>query len=228
MEQISEQILLVDDDPETMKLHSLLLRKAGFKVQSFLNSQEALSFLKFTQKNISLIISDISMPNFNGIEFLKKVKNIKDYHSLPFIYISAVDKKETILKAYENGALCYILKPVDADILRAQVISLVAHFRILSFKNRILLEGSHKKYSIEEILAWCETEKLHGFVSIRYAGDEALIKYKKGNLEQISFKNLTGAEAFEAFRSWSRFQFCIVSGEYNKEVLQDYLNNQQN
>jgi two-component system chemotaxis response regulator CheY len=77
MEQISEQILLVDDDPETMKLHSLLLRKVGFKVQSFLNSQEALSFLKFTQKNISLIISDISMPNFNGIEFLGQIKTSK-------------------------------------------------------------------------------------------------------------------------------------------------------
>jgi len=55
-------ILLIDDDPSTLQMYTFLLRKEDLYVHEFLSALDALAFLKFTDKFIELIISDLNMP----------------------------------------------------------------------------------------------------------------------------------------------------------------------
>ena len=106
-------ILLVDDEAQTLQLISSILQVGGYRLHTFLNAQDALSFLKFTDKTIHLIIADVNMPYMNGVSFLKRVKLLSKFRTTPFLFLSAIGDRKIQLQAYKEGAIDYIEKPVD-------------------------------------------------------------------------------------------------------------------
>ncbi|PCJ60548.1 MAG: two-component system response regulator [Planctomycetota bacterium] len=70
---------------------------------------------------VNLILSDLHMPNINGIEFLKVMKNHPQYKDIPVIMITTDGSKRQVLNAIKNGAKDYIFKPFQTDELLMKV-----------------------------------------------------------------------------------------------------------
>lgn len=113
------KILIVDDDPVVLSQLKMLFEKLTAIVLTAKDGIEALEVLN-NNKTIDLIVTDIHMPNLDGISFLTKTKDINN--ELDFILISSSTQSEHFLKAIENNVLAFILKPVDMKELVNRIV----------------------------------------------------------------------------------------------------------
>jgi DNA-binding NtrC family response regulator len=111
----SKRILVVDDEENARYGLSKLLTNEGFMVDSVSNGFEALNYLR--QQEVNLIVTDINMPEMNGITFLKELnKNFPNSH---VIMITAYGGVESYIEAMNLGAFEYINKPVKIEELKS-------------------------------------------------------------------------------------------------------------
>lgn len=110
-----KRILVVDDEENTRIGLSKLLSQEGFEVESAANGNDALDLLR--QHKINLVISDINMPDMNGLVFLRELS--RKYPSTSVIMITAYGGVESYLEAMNLGAYEYLHKPVRLEELRS-------------------------------------------------------------------------------------------------------------
>ncbi len=127
-------ILLVDDRPENLFSLKSILELHSFPVDTALSGEEALK--KSLKNSYSLIILDVQMPGMDGFEVAEFLAGNKSTMDIPLIFLSAVNtEKKFITKGYSSGAIDYITKPIDQDILLLKVKT----FHRLYEQNRELL-----------------------------------------------------------------------------------------
>ncbi|WP_423149240.1 ATP-binding protein [Rubrolithibacter danxiaensis] len=113
-------ILIVDDKPENIFSLKKLLELNGFEVDAALSGEEALK--KILKSKYALIILDVQMPGMDGFEVAEAISGYSKTKDVPVIFLSAVNtEKKFVTKGYFSGALDYITKPVDPDILLLKV-----------------------------------------------------------------------------------------------------------
>ena len=110
-----KRILVVDDEENTRIGLSKLLSQEGFEVESAANGNDALDLL--SQHKINLVISDINMPDMNGLVFLRELS--RKFPSTSVIMITAYGGVESYLEAMNLGAYEYLHKPVRLEELRS-------------------------------------------------------------------------------------------------------------
>ena len=114
MKQAHNRILVVDDEENARVALSKILTHDGYEVASAGNGVEALSFLR--SKDVELIITDLNMPEMNGLSFLRELNRIHPASNV--IMITAYGEVESYLEAMTLGAFEYINKPVKYDELK--------------------------------------------------------------------------------------------------------------
>lgn len=110
-----KRILVVDDEENARLGLSKLLSNEGFLVDCVSNGFEALNYLR--QQEVNLIVTDINMPEMNGITFLKELN--KNFPSSNVIMITAHGGVESYIEAMNLGAFEYINKPVKIEELKS-------------------------------------------------------------------------------------------------------------
>lgn len=125
-----ETILIVEDDAEirTYLQHELSSR---YKIIACSNGKEALELLTKNGNNIDVIISDVMMPELDGIELTRKIKQNLNLNHIPIILLTAKTRDEDLIKGLETGADSYLTKPFNIKILRSKVDNLVKNNRRL-------------------------------------------------------------------------------------------------
>ncbi|MEA2008036.1 MAG: response regulator [Chloroflexota bacterium] len=114
-----KMLLLVEDNLVLRGALKEILSMEGFSVFAASNGLEALSIMEVVLPD--LIISDISMPQMNGEEFFKAVRNRSEWIAIPFIFLTAHGDEEAILTGRSLGAEDYLVKPINQDELMATV-----------------------------------------------------------------------------------------------------------
>ncbi|SKA82255.1 two-component system, unclassified family, sensor histidine kinase and response regulator [Prosthecobacter debontii] len=113
-------VMVVDDQPQNVKLVSELLTVAmGYQVLKATSGQEALSLLKKTLPD--LILLDVLMPEQDGVETCKIIKEKPEFADIPIIFLSAADDKNLIVQALESGGVDYVTKPFSRAELLTRV-----------------------------------------------------------------------------------------------------------
>ncbi len=112
-----KKILVVDDESRIRKLIKDYLRRSGYEVIEASDGEEALEIF-YKTKDISLIILDVMMPNLDGWEVLKE---IRESSKVPIIMLTAKSEEEDELNGYSLGADEYVLKPFSPKVLVARV-----------------------------------------------------------------------------------------------------------
>jgi len=105
-------VLVVDDDPGLLKLTEVSLEGAGYSVLTFDNPCDALEELNEGLRP-DVIISDVSMPPMDGFDFYKQVRIITELHSVPFLFLTALEDRRSIRRGMTLGADDYLTKPFD-------------------------------------------------------------------------------------------------------------------
>ncbi len=104
-------VLIVDDQIETVQTLATLLEHYGYWVTCALNGQDALKRLDTRQPD--LILLDLIMPEMDGHELCERIKSKTDFQDIPILFLTASRDEEHILKAFEKGAIDYVMKPFN-------------------------------------------------------------------------------------------------------------------
>jgi cellulose synthase/poly-beta-1,6-N-acetylglucosamine synthase-like glycosyltransferase/CheY-like chemotaxis protein len=116
---IQGSILMVDDDPSILQFVSLSLQKEGYEVATATDGKEAL--LKIEEAIPDLIISDVNMPEMDGLTLLKLLRSMKDTNSIPVILLTTRNSTSDIVTGLQLGADDYLPKPFKIEELLARV-----------------------------------------------------------------------------------------------------------
>ena len=113
-------ILVVDDYKTMVRIVRNLLNQLGFQDVDEANDG-ATALTKLRARRFGLVISDWAMEPMNGLELLQQVRADPDLKTLPFIMITAENRKERVAKAEQAGANGYIVKPFTAETLNDRI-----------------------------------------------------------------------------------------------------------
>ena len=121
-----ERILFVDDEEQIRKLLSTWLTRHGYEVTVANDGWEALKAIR--TKAPDLVITDVNMPNMNGLELTRRMRADHRTARIPVIMLSARKQADDVLTGYAEGADEYIPKPVEMAVLAAKVEVLIRRF----------------------------------------------------------------------------------------------------
>ena len=132
-------ILIIDDDENAIKLLKVMLKSENYNLISALRGEEGLKIVADTLPD--LILLDVLMPEMDGFEVCRRLKQEQKTRIIPVVMITALKEKEYCLKALEEGADDFLSKPVDKNELLARIKSLL---RIRTYHNA--LQESEERY----------------------------------------------------------------------------------
>ncbi len=111
-------VLLVDDEPNILKVSQLTLQSKGIRDVIALDDSRGLLAL-LARQEVGVIVLDLFMPHLSGLDLLPKIN--RDYPHIPIIVMTAVDATQTAVDCMKAGAFDYLVKPVDSSRLVATV-----------------------------------------------------------------------------------------------------------
>ncbi|PSB05094.1 response regulator transcription factor [Merismopedia glauca] len=120
---MSARLLLVDDEPGLREAVQAYLEDSGFTVDVASNARDAWEILQ--QRSPELVISDLMMPQVDGYQFLKQMREDPRFKALPVIFLTARGMKSDRIQGYQAGCDAYIPKPFEPDELVAIVENLL-------------------------------------------------------------------------------------------------------
>ena len=113
---MSAKVLVVDDEPEVVRLLEVILKRAGYSVAKAYNGKECLSLL--ARENPDVILLDIMMPGMSGLEVMGALRTIYKAMTMPpVILLTAKGGMESMIEGLQAGAYKYLVKPTSREKL---------------------------------------------------------------------------------------------------------------
>jgi two-component system chemotaxis response regulator CheY len=116
---MGKKILIVDDSESIREVVSFTLENAGHEVQKAVDGDDALTYLD--GKAYDLIITDLHMPNKNGIELIREVRKLEAYKFIPILFLTTESQTAKKKEAKDAGATGWIVKPFVPEKLLAAI-----------------------------------------------------------------------------------------------------------
>jgi two-component system chemotaxis response regulator CheY len=120
---MAKTILVVDDSASLRQVVSIALKGGGYDVIEACDGKDALN--KLTGQKIHLIISDVNMPNMDGIAFVKAVKQLPNYKFTPINLLTTESQEDKKMEGQAAGAKAWVVKPFKPEQMLAAVAKLV-------------------------------------------------------------------------------------------------------
>lgn len=120
---MAKTVLVVDDSASLRQVVSIALKGAGYEVLEGCDGKDALS--KLTGQKVHLIISDVNMPNMDGITFVKEVKKLANYKFTPIIMLTTESQEGKKAEGQEAGAKAWVVKPFKPETMLLAVSKLI-------------------------------------------------------------------------------------------------------
>lgn len=152
-ETLKGDILIVDDIPENLELLFQILIEYNYEVRRVLNGNQALRVTQIEPPD--LILLDIKMPEIDGYEVCRQLKNNEKTKHIPVIFLSALNESFDKVKAFQVGGVDYITKPFNIPEVLARVenqLQRIQTKKILEEKNKTLISINQKLESQKQEL----------------------------------------------------------------------------
>lgn len=215
-----KQTLLIIDDDNEIRHYLVSIFSEQYKI---LQAETGLTGLKIAKDQLpDLVISDIVMPDMDGLDLCKSLKEDSAFSHIPVILLTGTSSDEIQLKGIKNGADDYIKKPFDKDILIARVTAILKRKNILQqyFFNEITLGSAKYKVSpeykefIEKCMLIIEDRLLDDNFSIKVLAQE--IGMSHSNLyKKIRVVSGQSVNSFIRFVRLKRAAELLISTEMN-------------
>ena len=118
-------IMIVDDFTMIRRVIKKVLKEIGFT--NIIEADDGTSALEEIKKNkIDLILSDWDMPNMDGLELLKAIRDSEGYKDVPFIMVTSEGQKHHVIEAVQEKVSSYIVKPFNPEELKDKMLKVLA------------------------------------------------------------------------------------------------------
>jgi two-component system chemotaxis response regulator CheY len=119
-------VLIVDDSAAIRKILQRVLRQTDLQIGEILEAGDGKEALQILEKpGIGLILSDINMPNMDGLQFLSELKSKQEWKAVPIIMITTEGSHNKVLEAVNLGAAGYVRKPFTAEQIKEKLVGLI-------------------------------------------------------------------------------------------------------
>ncbi len=152
--------LVVEDNLSTLTMIGHMLASIGYQnIVTARNGKEGWEKIQSSETGVDIVLSDMLMPEEDGLQLLQRIRNSKEYWHLPFIMITCVDDMDRIMSVTEEHIDAYLVKPVTEAVLRQKIYSAIKkaydpdpYHRALFNGKKCLREGQHEMaiQSLEE------------------------------------------------------------------------------
>jgi two-component system chemotaxis response regulator CheY len=115
-------ILIVDDSAGIRKILQRVIRQAEIPLGAVYEANDGCEALEVLKKQtVGLILSDINMPNMNGLEMLSRLKSDDSFKHVPVVMVSTEGSQAKVLEAVQLGAAGYVRKPFNAEQIKEKL-----------------------------------------------------------------------------------------------------------
>ncbi len=143
----SSDILIVDDNPDMIRLLGQLLTDSGHQVRAAKDSYRALEVARANPPELFLL--DIEMPGMDGFDLCLELKSEESMQEVPVIFVSGHEQQEEKIRAFEVGGVDYICKPIHAGELLSRVNN---HVELYRLRKELQVQVEEKTREVEETL----------------------------------------------------------------------------
>jgi two-component system chemotaxis response regulator CheY len=113
--QVKRKIIIAEDSVSIREAIAFGLEEAGYEVEKTENGLDALG--KFDGSKIDLLLTDFHMPEMNGVELIRNVRNLEEYRNLPILVLTTENQKDLVLQAKQAGCTGWLAKPFSMEKL---------------------------------------------------------------------------------------------------------------
>ena len=119
-------VLIVDDSAAIRKILQRVLRQTDIPIGDVLEAGDGVEALKqLNDRHVHLILSDINMPNMDGLQLLAQLKHSDKWKSVPFVMVTTEGGQGKVIEAVQLGAAGYVRKPFTADQIKEKLSGLI-------------------------------------------------------------------------------------------------------
>jgi DNA-binding response OmpR family regulator len=213
---MAKKILIVDDNKTVRTLLSINLKKANFEVIEANNGVEGLDIVN--EQLPDLVISDILMPQMDGFEFCRQVRETSKTPMVPFMFLTSIDQVATELRGLRTGADDYLIKSnIKKEELIGKVEAMLNKANEYKQVEKEIQDGLYGKFSdlsLVDVLQLLIMNKKTGVLTITRDSDKAELFFDDGKVLHAEYKQFIGEEAVYNLGEWKdgifRFETTAV------------------
>lgn len=138
---VTPHLLVVDDVEANRNVLRQQLERFGYQVSTVAGGKEALALLR--QKAVDLILLDLRMPEMDGIEVLRAIREMHSRLSLPVVMVTAESRSDRMVEALKSGANDYLVKPLHMQTTLARIEAQLSLSRLAAIKDEMVSFASH-------------------------------------------------------------------------------------
>ncbi len=123
---MSLNVLIVDDSSAIRKILQRVLRQVEAPISEIFEAADGVEALAVLEsQKVSFVLSDINMPNMDGLQLLSEIKNRAEFKSLPVVMITTEGAQNKVLEAVNLGAAGYVRKPFTPEQIKEKLVGIV-------------------------------------------------------------------------------------------------------
>lgn len=206
MQRHQYTILVVDEDPTTLRQLEVNLRKLGYDVIGTRSSKKAMELAN--QRLPDLLISNIILSGMDGIELCWNLRVSSKIPQVPIILLTQSDDPEVRINGYRSGADAFLSKPVSIRELITRIETLLRRVEQLGehFRSKVALLGDLGVFGLVEVAQFLHMSRTSGTV-ILHAESDGEMGFLDGELVRATTAGAEGVEALRAMLHWSAGSF---------------------
>src|SRR5512147_1732941 len=206
-----QHLLLVDGDPKSLRVMEVSLKKAGFSVTTAVNGRDALDKCQISPPD--LILSDTKMPEMDGFELCRRLKEDERFRGTPFIFLTGQKSVEYKVKGLELGVEDYLTKPIYIKeiVTRVKILLEKKEKERLERKDqKASFSGNLSDMGVVDLVQTLEMGKKSGALHIQgRLGQHAELWFRDGKILDCELGKLAGENAFYRLLNWQEGEFAI-------------------
>jgi CheY-like chemotaxis protein len=204
-----QNLLLVDDDPRSLRVMEVSLRNAGYAVTTAANGAEALT--KVSTARPALVVSDTDMPVLDGFELCRRLKANAQTAEIPFLFLTEESAVESKVRGLELGADDYLSKPIYIKevITRVRMVLSKRERESLERKDKRRFFGSLEDMGVVDLLQTVEMGRKSGIITIEQDPEPGKMWFEGGRIIDAESGRLGGEEAVYRMLTWENGNFEI-------------------
>lgn len=182
-------ILLVDDDPDILRILTAAFESAGHEVRATVDPVEVAPLL--IQRRFDAVVLDVMMPRLSGWDLLEDLRRDPRTERLPVLMLSAIGDSSNRVRGIRLGADDFLAKPFHPEEILARIEGLLERRR----KDAQGLQGDFASFSPDAVLQALETGEAWGTLDVSTPGGDGCLRLSAGRCASATFAGLAGAEA---------------------------------